>query len=400
MNIKTNTSLENNAPRNPAKNATPPSVTAVPSEQSLQLPDWPPEPEIIPLEKLDPDIRDAFYSLSKNAGAPTPGAEPLAGNQRLLSVFDYAELMEASLRAEDADRKVKGPIDDVLNNALKNGGMREVPQLDGKVLTQRLLELAAQMPNFSPVIDCLLAESGFLLTGHPLDFYIPPMLLVGEPGLGKTRFVIKLCAVFDVPFEKFSIGSLQTSADLTGSSRTWSNTHPGRITELMARSASTSPFVLLDEIDKAASSDQFPLLGTLLDLLEPDSAKTIRDECLGIRFDASRVIYVATANDLSAIDPSLRSRFRILEIKAPDAKQRRVIIENVFNDLIGKRDFEIEQEVIDWLADLDVDLRELQRQLRESVGRALLNNERCLRMNHLRIRIEPKRRGIGFLSID
>jgi ATP-dependent Lon protease len=165
----------------------------------------------------------------------------------------------------------------------------------------------------------------------------------------------------------------------------------------MAESKNACPIVLLDEIDKISRSDNYPVLPVLLELLEPGSAKTFRDECLEIRCDTSRLIHIATANDIELVDSPILSRFRIAEIKAPDSMQRRAIIKNVFKEIIGRREFEIAPNVIDCIAEIDTDLREVRRQLRESIGRALLNSDRCLEIRHINFQTKSTRQRIGFI---
>ena len=346
-------------------------------------------------EDLDPEIKRHFSANADHVKRPSNKLQrPL--EPHLLKVFDIDQVLKAQSFAS-VDEKQYDIMRPVYDAASENAGLRELPLFDAKILTARLRQLAAEMPNFSPVIDYMLAEFGFLLTGKIQDFRMEPILLVGEPGLGKTRFVGRFAEILGIDYEKISAGTLQTSGDLGGSSRVWSNTRPGRIARLIAESKQACPIILWDEIDKLSQSDNYPIVPVILELLEPDTAKYFRDECIEIRFDASRIIHVATANDLESIDKPICSRFRIIEISAPDPMQRRSIISNVFKEILCGREFEIEEDVINRISEIDIDMRELRRQLRESVGRALLNNERCLRIDHLNIQVKPARARIGFI---
>lgn len=345
------------------------------------------------------EAKELLFSKDIPAASPRKGNQQLSEevpSERWLPVFDVEKVWEAKLAARD-DAKSYEAMRPIFDAALDYEGRRKIPLLNSRVLAARLRRLALQMPNFAPAIEYLVAELGFVLTGDVRDFRIEPLLLVGGPGLGKTRFVGELAAILGVHYEKISVGTLQSSADLGGSSRMWSNTRPGRIARLMAKSQEACSAILLDEIDKLSQSNDHPITPMFLELLELDSAKTFRDECLDIRFDASRLIHVATANEIDLISAPLRSRFRIVEIKAPDLLQRREIILNVFKEIIGQREFEIKQDVIDVLAEVDIDLRELRRCMREAVGRALLKEERSLSTGHLIFPTQIERRKIGFI---
>ena len=97
-----------------------------------------------------------------------------------------------------------------------------------------------------------------------------------------------------------------------------------------------SPVFLLDEIDKTpgrGSEDGDPL-GPLHDLLEPSSAQRVEDDCLKLHFDARHVIWMATANDLGSLPPSLLDRFLILEVQRPSQSQMQIVLEHLYREVI------------------------------------------------------------------
>lgn len=314
-----------------------------------------------------------------------------------MRVFDATSANDAWERAFVLDAKIGDAMMDTASRARRDEGCRKIPQLQLAEVASGLRALAAEMPNFSDAIDHILTELSFVVSGSAKEFRLPPLLLVGPPGLGKTRFVARLANIFNLPFEFLSPSTLQTPADLCGSSRTWSNTRCGRVIELMAKSEFASPLIMLDEIDKIPQHREYPLTPTLLELLEPETASIFEDACLQLRCDASRIIWIATANDLDRVDAPLRSRFAVLHVSYPDVKQRHAIVENIFQELIGTRRLTIDANVISHAANMKIDLRELQRQLRTFIGRALLDGEQVLKIKHIKFKIEPERQPIGFI---
>jgi len=140
------------------------------------------------------------------------------------------------------------------------------------------------------------------------DFRVRPILLTGQPGVGKTHFALKLAEILGVPMRKWSAGSTQASFQLTGGDSGWRHARPGMIVELLAKGASATPVLVLDEVDKIGADGHYPVTPVLLDLLEPETASTFQDTFLRMAFDASRIIFVLTANDLDAVPAPLCKR--------------------------------------------------------------------------------------------
>nr|WP_242596961.1 AAA family ATPase [Rhodocyclus gracilis] len=208
------------------------------------------------------------------------------------------------------------------------------------------------------------------MAGPAEDFRVSPIALYGVPGIGKTRFAREVAAILDVGFESIALGSTDAGFVLAGVSPGYSTTRAGRIAKLLAEGDAASPVVMLDEIDKARGDDRNPVVPTLLELLEADSARAFRDEGLEIRMDASRIVYLATANDPELIPAPLQSRLRMLEVAAPTQEQRRGILGNIANEFVGVG-VGFPCFLLDRLAEADLDLRVLRRVLRESAGRTL-----------------------------
>lgn len=192
---------------------------------------------------------------------------------------------------------------------------------------QALDRLRDEMPNFDRVIRHVLTYCELaVFTGAPLR--IPPILLVGLPGLGKSRFATQLAKAIGVPHFVYSLEDTETSSGLTGSDKHWANSEPGQLFRLIVLGDVANPLIVLDEIDKAidgatpgrAASSQYRPAAALHRVLEAQTSRALRDKSADMAFDCSHAIYIATTNRLSSVAPSLLSRFKIFHIAAPDAR--------------------------------------------------------------------------------
>ncbi|WP_291013783.1 AAA family ATPase [Hydrogenophaga sp.] len=181
--------------------------------------------------------------------------------------------------------------------------------------------LRASQPHFVQVVGLIEARVR-LAQERDEPMRIPPVLLAGPPGVGKTHFTLELARVMERPVRRHSFDASHTASALMGSDRHWSNTRHGLIFDAVCLADRADPVILLDELDKATehSRDGSPL-APLHSLLEPATAGTVTDISAGIEFDASHVFFVATANDLRFVPAPIQSRFQVFHIEQPTAEQ-------------------------------------------------------------------------------
>ncbi len=187
-------------------------------------------------------------------------------------------------------------------------------------------------PHFHEVIDLVDTQVRYSWQTESA-LRLPPMLLAGPPGVGKTHFSQDLATVLDVTIRRVPFDTQQTGSVLLGSDKTWANSSYGVVFELLALGRQANPVILLDEIDKAYHYRENSPLASLHSLLEPVTAGQVRDISLDLELDASRVTWIATANKPDRIPDSLRSRFTEFRIEQPTGEQALGVAESVLKQV-------------------------------------------------------------------
>ncbi len=234
-----------------------------------------------------------------------------------------------------------------------------------------------QFENLAAPIERLQVDLALASAMKPADFRMTPLLLLGVPGIGKTYLAMQLAQALGVNMDKISAGGAQGGFQLTGSHNSWTGARLGSLFTLLAEGQFAMPVVVIDEVDKIRDS-QYPMLPVLLDLFEPQTARCFKDEFFEMQFDASRIIFVLTANSLEGVPAPLLSRLEVFDIARPEPAQRLRIIQNEAATLRHKTGLNIrlDKASCEALADRqDIDLRKTTRLVSEAFARALQAGE-------------------------
>jgi ATP-dependent Lon protease len=194
-------------------------------------------------------------------------------------------------------------------------------------------DLYETSPNFVNVVDDLRKCLALAVAGNEAVQFTP-MLLLGEPGLGKTYFAKKLARALGTGFEFVSMTSLTAGWILTGASAQWNNSRPGKVAQTLIEGDYANPVVVLDEVDKAGGDSRYDPMGALYALLERDTASHFKDEFIDVDMDASHILWVATANDESTIPEPILNRMNVYTIEQPDAHGALRIALAVYHEIL------------------------------------------------------------------
>jgi ATP-dependent Lon protease len=225
----------------------------------------------------------------------------------------------------DADQRAR--LDGIYRDLLQRGTtLREIARPKS---LKALESLAQKQPHMKEVVHFVMAQIN-LARRSQKPVRLQPMLLVGEAGVGKTHFAQALAQALSTTLHIQALDSDLTSSVFLGSDRKWSNSQHGVLFETVVLGKHANPIIVLDEIDKPSRSMSYASpVSSLYSVLEPVSAKGVRDISLMFEFDASQVTWIATANTAMYLDPPLRSRFREFHIMPPTAAECLVLAEEV-----------------------------------------------------------------------
>ncbi len=315
---------------------------------------------------------------------------PIAGFKDVYDVGVVEHALESlSSSASDA---LKGTYEKML----RAGGTRLTVKPSGVPAMAHLYE---ELPNFADVLDDIRKQIALAASGAD-ELELTPMLLLGQPGIGKTHFGRRVAALLSTGFGFISMSSMTAGWILSGSSSQWKNAKPGKVFETFLHGQYANPVMMVDEIDKAGGETQYDPLGALYSLLEQQTARSFVDEFVEIPIDASSVFWIATANDSARIPDPILNRMNVYEIAPPDHEASVRIALAIYREIRTAHDWgtafaeQPENDVLEKLAELSP--REMRRAILNAFGNAKLAGRDAITPEDIADHRAGKKGRIGF----
>ncbi len=204
------------------------------------------------------------------------------------------------------------------------------------------------------------------------DMKSPILCFVGPPGIGKTSLGRSIASAIGRKYVRLALGGLHDESEIRGHRKTYIGAMPGRILQSIRKVKSSNPVMILDEIDKVGADHRGDPSSALLEVLDPEQNNTFYDNYLELEYDLSKVLFIATANNVNNIQPALRDRLEIIDLsgyaveeKVEIAKRHLVPKQKEAHGL-GKVSIRINDKVLEKVVEdytRESGVRELDRQL-------------------------------------
>jgi ATP-dependent Lon protease len=260
---------------------------------------------------------------------PAISAKPAISIAGFKDVYHVPRVEEALAELQELGSGANDALKATYIKMIKAGGQRftikpsALPDIDA---------LIEELPNFAEPLEDIRRQLALCLSSDdPLD--LEPMLLLGDPGIGKTHFARRLSKLLGTGYSFIGMSSLTAGWILSGASAQWKNAKPGKVFDALVNGDYANPVIVVDEIDKSGGDQQYDPLGSLYTLLEHETACEFVDEFAEVPIDASDVVWVATANDARSIPEPILNRMNVYTIDPPDAEGARRIAASIYREL-------------------------------------------------------------------
>jgi ATP-dependent Lon protease len=320
---------------------------------------------------------------------PANVAIPIAGFK---DVYDVSSVEKA---LQELPPSANESLRSLYEKMVRLGGQRFTVKPSALPEMERLF---AELPNFGEVLADIRKHLALCIDSND-SIELPPMLLLGEPGIGKTHFARKVAELLGTGFGFVPMSSLTAGWVLSGASSQWKNAKPGKVFDTFVNGDYANPVIVIDELDKASGDGQYDPLGALYELLEVKTATRFVDEFAELPIDASGAVWLATANGAGRIPEPLLDRLTVYEIEAPDAAGARSIAAAIYAEIRNSHDWgrqfpeALSEPALDKLASMPP--REMRRALQGAFGTAKLAGRSELAADDL-LDSRSKKQRIGF----
>jgi len=266
-------------------------------------------------------LREQLQAIRKELGEEDGSAKETA---RLRERLDVAGLPEAVKAEVDSELQRLAQLPQASSeHAMLLGWLQWVAELPWALPVREAQPVSQVLAHARDVLDA--DHSGLDKIKRELlqhlavrqlrpDAHAPILCLVGPPGVGKTSIGHSVARALDRPFGRLSLGGVHDESEIRGHRRTYIGAMPGLVLQTLRRCGARDAVLMLDEIDKLSASAHGDPTAALLEVLDPAQNATFRDHYLGLPFDLSAVMFIATANVLEAIPLPLRDRMEVIQL--------------------------------------------------------------------------------------
>jgi len=251
-----------------------------------------------------------------------------------LQLCSLAEIQQyaASHASQPTDNDIKNRNKELLRQLQINDARRQLKRIP-QGWESEIDYFRRSYPNAEHFLD-LLEEMCALASIGDGVLSMPPLVLDGPPGGGKSVLTEDVARSFSGGYVRISMAGMEMGSELGDADPGWGQTRIGKVFEKLSSGEYANPIFLLDEIDKTAGSERYSPWAALHDLLEPNSAKTFRDRSFdAVAIDASRIIWLATSNEFSVVPAAIADRFTVAHMPLPNNDQLAAVVQSVWQRL-------------------------------------------------------------------